>query len=416
LFHYFSAWTSALRKDLVGAYQDLREALALALEVDMPFLEIVCRSALAQVLFGCGDGRKGSAQLRKVHALARDSKNPLLEFMTLLTYAQIAFDQGRKRPALNALQYALGLGREYAFKHVLWWQPDVMSRLCMCALEAGMEEEYVRGLIVARDLFPEAPPWRLANWPWRYRIISLGKFLLSRDGEAIMLSSKAQGRPVELLKTLIALGGRDVRADQLAQKMWPHVDTDYAYRSFTTALHRLRRLLGADEAVLLQEGRVTLSPRLCWVDIWALDQVLDDFDTLIHNPKLSLDIKVLNDIVAEVLRYYQGAFLEDELDQTVYALYREQIRNRLRRNLAQLSTRLEESVGFDTVVGLYEKLIDSDPLAEGLYRDLMQRYAVADRRADALEIFDRCRNALRATRCQPSAETMAAYEEIVNAA
>lgn len=416
LFHYFSAWARALRKDPVGAYQDLKEALALALEVDMPFLEIVCRSALAQVLFDCGDERKGSAQLRKVHALARDIKNPLLEFMTLLTYGQIALDRGRKRPALNALQYALGLGREYAFKHVLWWQPDVMSRLCMHALEVGMEEEYVRDLIGARDLFPETPPLRLANWPWRYRITTLGKFLITREGEAITLSSKAQGRPVELLKALIALGGRDVRADQLAQSLWPHVDSDYAYRSFTTALHRLRRLLDADEAVLLQEGRVSLSHRLCWVDVWALDQVLDDSDMLVHDPKLSLDTKALNDIVAEVLSYYRGAFLEDELDQTTYALYREQIRNRLRRNLAQLSTRLEEVVGFDTVVGLYEKLIDSDPLAEALYRDLMQRYAGADRRADALEIFVRCRNALQATQRQPSAETMTAYEEIVNAA
>ena len=52
------------------------------------------------------------------------------------------------------------------------------------------------------------------------------------------------------------LDGRDVQelvalCDQLADALWPHMEADYAHKSFTATLHRLRRLLDDDDAVLL---------------------------------------------------------------------------------------------------------------------------------------------------------------------
>ena len=106
----------------------------------------------------------------------------------------------------------------------------------------------VRKLIRTRGLFPASPPYRKRNWPWPFRIYSLGTFRLAIDDKVQSSSGKAPVRPLELLKVLIALGGRDVRAEHLAETLWPHVDGDYAHRSFTTTLHRLRKLLGVDES------------------------------------------------------------------------------------------------------------------------------------------------------------------------
>ncbi|MEK7699811.1 MAG: hypothetical protein AAB332_05350, partial [Planctomycetota bacterium] len=41
-----------------------------------------------------------------------------------------------------------------------------MARLCVEALEAGIETEYVRNLIRKRDLIPDSPPLGCENWPW----------------------------------------------------------------------------------------------------------------------------------------------------------------------------------------------------------------------------------------------------------
>ena len=74
-----------------------------------------------------------------------------------------------------------------------------------------------------------------------------------------------------------------MRADALADALWPHVDADYAHKSFTATLHRLRRILGEDDALRLRDGRLSLNPALFWLDSWALDQLLGAIEELVRD-------------------------------------------------------------------------------------------------------------------------------------
>ena len=85
---------------------------------------------------------------------------------------------------------------------------------------------------------------------------------------------KVQRRPLALLKTLISLGGRNVSEARLTELLWPDADGDLAHQSFTAALSRLRKLLGTDDALVLKDGRLSLSNRHCWVDAWAFERFL----------------------------------------------------------------------------------------------------------------------------------------------
>jgi len=86
----------------------------------------------------------------------------------------------------------------------------VLVRLCVKALEANIETKFVQRLIRTRHLVPDAPPIHLEHWPWPLKIYMLGRFALIRDEVQLGFSRKAQGKPLKMLKALIAMGGLEV--------------------------------------------------------------------------------------------------------------------------------------------------------------------------------------------------------------
>ena len=228
--------------------------------------------------------------------------------------------------ALACLRSAFALGRAHGFRHAPWWRQREMAELCALAIHRRVEPEYASALVRERRLVPRVAPLRIAGWPWPFRIATLGRFELLRAGAPVEFSGKGPGRPMELLKVLVALGGQNVRADHLGDALWPHVDADYAHKSFTATLHRLRRLLGDDDALLLRDGRLSLGAGLVWVDAWALESVMAEFDEVLRDPPGENRIAALQRLVDEAFALYRGPFLPDESEQPGYLAYREQIR------------------------------------------------------------------------------------------
>ena len=67
-----------------------------------------------------------------------------------------------------------------------------------------------------------------------------------RDGAPLAFRGKAQKKPLELLKALVALGGEGVETGRLAAILWPEAAGDAAKVSFDSTLYRLRKLLEQD--------------------------------------------------------------------------------------------------------------------------------------------------------------------------
>jgi len=337
LFHHFQAWEAALRKDLMRALQQEKLALRMAVEVGCPFLEVLTRLALAQVLAECGDERKCVSHLRQMRALARDIDSRHLEYTCLLGFADIALEHGRQRAGLNALRRGLALGREHGYQHFLWWRPASMARLCAHALREGIEAEYAKHLVQRRALAPERPPLDVPDWPWLYRAHALGGFRLLRHGEPLLAGSgKAQRRPLELLKVLIALGGERVAEELITDAMWPRIDGDSAHRSFTSTLHRLRKLLGEDRALVLHEGKLSLDARYFWVDAWALERLLGELEEALRPGRAPLAPGDAERLGARLLELYRGPFLAGEAEEAWSLRPREKWRARFARALADL--------------------------------------------------------------------------------
>ena len=93
-----------------------------------------------------------------------------------------------------------------------------------------------------------------------------------------MLNRKGQHKPIEMLKALIALGGRDVGETRLSEALWPDTDGDVAHSAFSVTLHRLRKMIG-HSALQLNDSRLSLNPDMCWVDVWACEQLLNQTES-----------------------------------------------------------------------------------------------------------------------------------------
>jgi LuxR family transcriptional regulator, maltose regulon positive regulatory protein len=355
LHRHFQAWEAMLRRDVMGALQHERAALRMAVEVGCPYFEVLCRLALAQILSECGDQRKCAAHLHALRAIVRRIDNAHLEFTCLVGFAQIAIDHGRNRPGLSALRRGLELGRQYGYTHFLWWRPSAMARVLGHALQAGIESDYVRSLIKRRRLAPEGTP--AGNWPWQYKVQTLGGFRLLRHDEPMPATGKAQRRPLELLKALIAYGGEQVPEHRITDALWPRIDGDSAHRSFTSALHRLRKLLGEDRAVVLHEGRVTLDRRYFWLDAW-------EFDALASELENAGDAGRVEKIAERMLDLYRGPFLAGE-DAPWQIAPRDRLRGRLARSLGRVMRQWQDTGQVARAHAYYEKCVEIDADSAG---------------------------------------------------
>lgn len=414
LLHLFSAWAAVLREDTLRAYQEQKLALRMAVEVGCPYFEVMCRLMSAQVLFACGEQRKASEHLEQVHDIARNIKNHLLEFMTLVNYGYLALEYGRPRSGLKALQYALELGKPRNYITFPCWNPATMAAVCAHALEAGIETDYVKSLIRRRGLKPPNAAIASERWPWPYRIHTLGHFSLLRNDQPITFTGKAQRRPLDLLKALIAYGGQRVREEQLTEALWPRIDGDSAHRSFTTTLHRLRKLLGEDRALLLQEGRLTLNGQYFWVDTWAFEQTAAEIERLLKGPRDKVDDIGLTRLADRLLALYTGPFIASDTDEAWYISPRERLRNRFMRSMGDIGHYWQQAGQWDRAIDYFQRSLEADSLAEGFYRHLMLCYRQLGRKAEAIDVYQRCRKTLSAVlSVDPSRETTAIYENLI---
>jgi hypothetical protein len=255
---------------------DLAEqALAMVRELDIPSLQMphfLARLAWARAALGDREG--ASRALDEAIARAAPVDRKMFEERRALLQVEADMNAGDAQRAADGLARVLAERRARADLVFLPSRPDLAARFANLALERGIETAYVRMLIERHALV--APDDAGPQWPFRLRIRVLGGFDLARDGEPMRFTGKAQQRPLDLLKLIVALGGKGVDVEYLMATLWPDADGAAAKSSFDSALFRLRKLLDVDNSIELTSGKVSLARSLVWTDVWALDAALDN--------------------------------------------------------------------------------------------------------------------------------------------
>jgi hypothetical protein len=263
--------------------------------------------------------------------------------------ALLAGDNSKAHGLLSKLFSTFG--RLPFFGSFFFWYPSsVISRLCTEALRAGIEVDCVRGIIRNRKLLPEDVI--LEKWPWPVRIYTLGRLRIELEGQEIA-SSKLQGKPVILLVALIALGGVEVKAERIAELLWPDAEGDAALSAFTTTLSRLRKLIG-DEVIVVQGGRVSLDEHQCWLDVRALERHIE------CGARVGQSDAALADWAETILGLYRGPFLPS-LEEDWVRRVRQRLRGQMMRGIACYVDGLRASGNRRAAAPLFERMMAADP-------------------------------------------------------
>lgn len=232
-------------------------------------------------------------------------------------------------------------------------------------------------------------------WPWPVRVRTLGRFELLIDDQPLHAEGKIQRKPMALLKALIVLGGTDVPEARLIDIVWAGSLGGDGRKAFDVTVHRLRKLLGHGAAVQVSDRRVSLNREVVWVDLWALESQLAGAIPGAHE---SLpDGAQLERVAPAILDLYRGHLLDGEADAAWLLPVRNRLTGRFQRFVIQLGEHWEAAGQWPRAAELYERGVELDPLAESFYCRLMVCLSRQAQRAEAIEVFRRCRQMLSVT-------------------
>jgi hypothetical protein len=236
--------------------------------------------AAAQVANSLGRRSQALRHLAEIGRWARRTQSRIGTYLRGLALAQFALESGHRARTQRILQATLSLGQVEGYVGPPFFRPSDMTKLCAEALSTGIENDYITRVIRSRELPAPKMMESKERWPWRVKVCLLGKFTLVLDGSPYMSARKAQQKPLELLKVLVASGGEAVPWEQLADMLWPNVEGDLAASNFKTTLSRLRKLLGQHEFIQVREGMLSLNREHCWTDIGRFTELAREIDAV----------------------------------------------------------------------------------------------------------------------------------------
>lgn len=345
--------------------------------------EVVGRLSLALILIELGEHAEARGEIAKMRRFAAKMRSHWLAFNALMAEANSHFLTGEEHEGLARLREALTLGRIHGFSNCHpWWLPKVMARLCAKALQAGIEVGYVRHLIKHRALTPDSLDNK--HWPWSIKVYALGHFEILIDDTPIPATERKRPKPLELLRVLIALGGRQIPVGEVADLLWPDADGDAGYRALITNLNRLRALLHDKDAIEITGTCLSINLEHVWVDTWAFESLLAQAAQATKGG----DSARASTLREQALELYRGPFLDAASGG--WAIPR---RDRLRalyvQHLDAAARELEAAGQLDDALSLYQRGNATDDLAEVFYQGLIRCLQELGRAGDARAVYDR---------------------------
>jgi LuxR family maltose regulon positive regulatory protein len=396
-YYYLQAWEALALDRPANALDLARTGLQITIDTEMPSLAALIRTAVVDALIDLGEHAEAWQQIEATKTTTIPARMGGLHALVLLLEARLRYLQGDQEAGDAALRDSLLTNRKLGIRNYCGWRARMVLPLYARALEAGIEVEFVQELIAVRRLEPDGPMLEIENWPWPVKVHTLGRFDLEKDGKPVVFSRKVQKKTLELLKAAIALGSEQVREEQIIDLLWPDAEGDAGHSAFKTALARLRQLIGA-EAVIYQDGRITLDPRTVWSDAAAF---------LRTSERVEREWKELKDLgerdgsakertakaVRELERaigLYRGPFVPDDAIAWTVSL-RERLRKRLLKLVSTLADHYEQKGRWKTAAEVYQKGIEADKLREEFYQRLMLCYQKMGQQSEAIAVYNRCR-------------------------
>ncbi len=224
--------------------------------------------------------------------------------------------------------------------------------------------------------------------------------VISSRGEAL----RPPGRKTRAILAALCLArDKGVLRTRLYGQLWDRLEAERAYANFRLCFHELRAALGsyADQIIIADRESLRLDFSRCWIDALAIRHNVAAIDEADLSP--SLGSRLL-----EGLDGLSGSFDQWLVDER--KRFSSELRDLFEAELQRLST---SHAPPQDLVKAARRLLKLDPTNEMASRIAMLGLAQLGNRLQAIQEFDRCREALKiGLNSEPSRDTVAVYETI----
>lgn len=365
LFDFCTLWLYALRGQTALALELIKPTLVVCQQIRH---DIGCNILLllqSHLLAKTQQWEAAEHSCALLTDLARRSPYKHYQFIAHLSNAWLGFLLKDKQRALLGIEQFLRIASSENIRFFYGWLPDVITPLCLLAIEHEIEVEFAISMMQVNSLCPP-PPQYLEQWAWPASIYCFKEFRIELNGQPVQQDGKSQKKIIELLLTLIALGSQDVSREQISDLLWPDSDGDLAKQALETAIFRLRKMIGKT-ALLVKDGRVSLNADLCWTDVLACEITMKQLDyALLHNT----DDDLLVQLSKRLFHLYQGPFLK-QLDSGVFQSKQRQLQNKLIHLIERLITYYEKQENHQQITWLLEQSMEKIPQFKSDYQQLV---------------------------------------------
>ncbi len=421
-YHFLKTAQAMDDRDFSSALMHAEESVKYADQVQFPFSCVWCRFIYALVLWELGNCERADRLLDEGYRILHRSglDVALIEYYFIKAY--FSQSRGQESSSVEHLKEALRRGKEKGLMATyLPIRPAIMANLYMKALEYGIEVEYVRKLIRKKSYIPDVSHLSLDNWPWPLKVYSFGEFKLLREDKPIRFSRKAPKKPLELLRVIVALGGKNLSEERLMDALWPDAEGDGGRKALSVTVSRLRELLGVKDALLWSEGMISLNDRVIWTDVWAFERLLESSGFRVRSSEVrGVKDKSANsnphseiDNLQKALDFYRGHFLEGETNSWAISP-RERHRESFLYAIEALGKHWEKSQEWHKAIEVYRKGVQVDDLFEKCYVRIMSCLLKLGSRAEALSVYRRLKKTLHGYGVEPSGEADELHRQIVS--
>ena len=388
------AWSALAQGDAGAGLHLAQETVRLSDQLGSCSHRLHGRGIRMWALVDLGDFAAAQLCIEESRALSEQFNIRIFDVHSHQAEAMIALKQSDRGALHASLRQLFACALRHGTGMPLRFFPTWMPCLCAEALAAGIEVEYVRNLIRAFDWHCNGTA--VEEWPWRVRIYALGRFAAYVNDQPLAFAGRAPRKTLNLLKALICLGGNGVRDHRLIDAIWPDDEADAGRAAFSVTLHRLRKLIGSADAILIEDGLVSLNPRLCWVDAFAFERLGDQhFDQPAEGGQGRI-----------ALELYRGNLLPGDIDEPWSASLRERLKARFIRQVRAMGEWYEQAHEFRRALELYSRGLEADDLTEAFYHGLMRCHLALGCPADAASAYRRMRQLYAAILgIKPSAES-----------
>lgn len=347
----------------------------------LPAFEIHVK--LAYLYYLCARSQTDEALMLHDALLERVTKQALPAQLSRfhMIYAKIFFNEKLFEKSDHHLEKSIkALSKENIISYY-YWPSELMSWACQRALSLNIEISYVQRFVSRHYAVLPAPDVRCLKWPWAFRLHTFGPFELVRN-EAVDYKVQRNTKSLQLLKTLAVAEKNTLLVSRIKEILYENCEYDKASQLLDNHLHRLRRSLGCDEAIIREGDKISLNPQYFWVDKNVFEILQKQKITRENAPEL----------IAQLQGIYRGEYMPED-DSIDCIAHRERYRNLFMSVLFKCLDFMESDT--ESAIEVCLQALVQEPFSEPLYRKLIGLYLHTGNRDMAETTLSQCRSTLQ---------------------